>query len=103
MKATSYQTLTAKFHDLLKESQAVQSEYKRSVKEKMTRQIRLIDGDVTDKKINEICNDPEVRIAVQNIGKINLPVFTGNDEVYGSDNVWLGTHSTKECCFRHSR
>jgi syntaxin 1B/2/3 len=59
IKATSYQALSAKFQDVLKESQAVQSEFKSSAKGKMERQVKMIDETLTDEQVEEICNDPE--------------------------------------------
>jgi len=59
IKATSYQALTAKFQDILKESQAIQSEFKNAVKGKIARQAKMVDNTLTDQQVEEICNDPE--------------------------------------------
>jgi len=62
MKATSYQALTAKFQEVLKDSQAIQSEFKSAVKGKIARQAKMVDDTLTAQQIEEICNDPEVKI-----------------------------------------
>jgi len=59
MKATSYQALTAKFQEVLKESQTIQSEFKSAVKGKIARQAKMVDETLTDQQVEEICNDPE--------------------------------------------
>lgn len=60
MKATSYQALTAKFQEVLKESQTIQSEFKGAVKSKIARQAKMVDESLTDEQVEELCNDPEV-------------------------------------------
>ncbi len=69
MKATSYQALTAKFQEILKESQAIQSEFKSAVKGKIARQAKMVDNTLTDQQVEEICNDPEVIIYTQSTTK----------------------------------
>ena len=60
MKATSYQALSAKFQEILKESQSVQADFKGAVKQKIARQAKLIQEDLSDEQVEDICNDPEV-------------------------------------------
>ena len=60
MKTTSYQALSNKFSDVLKESQNIQVSFKAAVREKITRQAKIIDDKLTEDQIEEICNDPEV-------------------------------------------
>eukprot|EP01016_Furgasonia_blochmanni_P040815 TRINITY_DN5232_c0_g2_i4.p1 TRINITY_DN5232_c0_g2~~TRINITY_DN5232_c0_g2_i4.p1 ORF type:complete len:294 (-),score=54.41 TRINITY_DN5232_c0_g2_i4:166-1047(-) len=59
MKITSQSALSNKFGDILKESQEIQTDMKNSVKEKVTRQVRLIDDTLTPAQIDEISQDPE--------------------------------------------
>jgi len=59
IKTTSYQALSAKFQDVLKESQAVQGEFKSAAKGKMERQVRMMDETLSNEQVDEICNDPE--------------------------------------------
>lgn len=61
--AASYQALTTKFQEVLKESQAIQGEFKNSVKGKIARQVKMVDETLTDEQVEELCADPEVDTA----------------------------------------
>jgi len=59
IKDISCRSLKAKFVDILKESQTSQLEYKTAVKQKLERQVKIIDPSLTNAQVEEICNDPE--------------------------------------------
>jgi len=59
MKIISHQSLSNKFSDMLKESQAVQLEYKSAVKEKLARQAKIYDNTLSPDELEDIVNDPE--------------------------------------------
>eukprot|EP01017_Pseudomicrothorax_dubius_P013049 TRINITY_DN15615_c0_g1_i2.p1 TRINITY_DN15615_c0_g1~~TRINITY_DN15615_c0_g1_i2.p1 ORF type:complete len:314 (+),score=82.63 TRINITY_DN15615_c0_g1_i2:80-1021(+) len=59
MKINTHTALMTKFRELLKETQTVQIDTKSSIKQKIVRQARLIDENLTDRQIEEICQDPE--------------------------------------------
>ncbi len=46
--------------DILQEGQLIQEKYKNVIKEKMERQIQLIDKSVSKEDAEKICNDPQV-------------------------------------------
>jgi len=62
MKIVSHQSLSNKFSAILKESQAVQLEYKSAVKDKLARQAKIYDNSLSNEQLEEIVNDPEVFI-----------------------------------------
>ncbi len=71
VKIVNYQALSNKFSQIIKESQAVQIDFKQAVKNKIARQARIYDGKLTDQEIEEITNDPEVvqeNVAISDIG-----------------------------------
>jgi len=47
--------------EILKESQNIQVGYKTAVRQKMNRQVKIIDPSLSEAQVEEICNDPEVR------------------------------------------
>ena len=57
---TTYQALSNKFSDILKDSQNVQVEFKAAVKSKMARQAKILDENLTDEQVNDVLNDPDV-------------------------------------------
>jgi len=59
MKIVSHQSLSNKFSAILKESQAVQLEYKSAVKDKLARQAKIYDNSLSPEQLEEIVNDPE--------------------------------------------
>jgi syntaxin 1B/2/3 len=59
MKIVSHQSLSNKFSAILKESQAVQLEYKSAVKDKLARQAKIYDNSLSNEQLEEIVNDPE--------------------------------------------
>lgn len=59
MKIVSHQSLSNKFSAILKESQAVQLEYKSAVKDKLARQAKIYDNSLSQEQLEEIVNDPE--------------------------------------------
>lgn len=60
IKDITFRALKGKFVDLLKDTQTTQIDYKTTAKNKITRQVRAIDRNLTDEQIEEICNDPNV-------------------------------------------
>jgi len=61
IKDITFRALKSKFLEVLKDSQTTQVEYKTAVKQKMNRQVKIIDPSISDAQVEEICNDPEVR------------------------------------------
>jgi len=59
MKIVSHQSLSNKFSDVIKETQAVQLEFKSAVKEKLARQAKIYDNKLTPEEVEEIINSPE--------------------------------------------
>mmetsp|Transcript_71945 Transcript_71945/g.83600 ORF Transcript_71945/g.83600 Transcript_71945/m.83600 type:complete len:289 (-) Transcript_71945:204-1070(-) len=59
MKSMTYQALTTKFQEVLKETQKCQVEFKTIVKDKVGRQAKIISDDITDEQVNELCENPE--------------------------------------------
>ncbi len=60
MKTNIYNALNNKTKDVLKESQNVQLDFKAGLKDKVSRQARYIDNNLSDDQVEEIVNDPEV-------------------------------------------
>jgi len=48
-----------KFQEVLKESQEAQEAYKECAKDKIVRQVKVVDADITEDQIEDICKDPE--------------------------------------------
>ncbi len=71
MKIVSHQSLSNKFSAILKESQAVQLEYKSAVKDKLARQAKIYDNSLSNEQLEEIVNDPEVFI-IKIFGDLSL-------------------------------
>jgi len=65
MKIVSHQSLSNKFSAILKESQAVQLEYKSAVKDKLARQAKIYDNTLSNEQLEEIVNDPEVNFSYE--------------------------------------
>jgi len=59
IKDITFRALKAKFAEILKETQTTQIDYKTAVKSKISRQARIIDPNLTNEQIEEVCNDPE--------------------------------------------
>jgi len=59
IKDISCRSLKAKFVDILRESQTNQVEYKTAVKQKLERQVKIMDPSLNAAQVEEICNDPE--------------------------------------------
>lgn len=59
IRIVNYQALSNKFSQIIKESQAVQLEFKQSVKNKISRQVKFYDSSLSDQQVEEITNDPE--------------------------------------------
>ena len=76
----TYQALTTKFQDVLKETQKNQVEFKTTVKDKIGRQARIISSDVTDEQVEQLCEDPEVIIYYFNNFLNNKNAFNENRE-----------------------
>eukprot|EP01071_Lankesteria_metandrocarpae_P001362 Lankesteria_metandrocarpae@DN1495_c0_g1_i1.p1 len=55
-----HQALTRKFRDTLLEYQTVQTEYKKEVKEKVTRQVKIVCPEVTEAEMEQIVESGEV-------------------------------------------
>ena len=61
MKSSLLQALSNKFKEVLAEFQNVQLEFKTCLKEKISRQTKIVDNTLTDEQISEFCNDPQVK------------------------------------------
>lgn len=59
IKKTLHRTLTSKFRDVLRASQAVQTEFKNAVNARLKKQIRLTKKDATEEEIEALARDPE--------------------------------------------
>lgn len=59
MKENNYTSLSNKFRDILQQAQNVQMEIKKGVRDKIAHQAHLVDPNMSQEKINELCNDPE--------------------------------------------
>jgi len=57
-KISTYQALSSKFSDILKDSQNIQVEFKSAVKSKIARQAKILDENLTDEQVKDIVNDP---------------------------------------------
>ena len=62
VKRTVHKTYTHKFHDLVRMSQTLQSEYKNTLNSKVKGQIRVFHPNVTEDELNEMRNDPEAAL-----------------------------------------
>ena len=60
MKKTLFQAISNKVKEVLTEYQNVQLDFKNSLKQKISRQTKIVDENLTDDQIFEICNDPQV-------------------------------------------
>jgi len=58
IKITSYQAFSNKFAEILKEFQNVQIEYKNAMKNKIARQAKIMDANLTNEQVLSIVNDP---------------------------------------------
>lgn len=47
--------------DIISQTQSAQSDFKANIKEKIGRQIDLLDDSMNREEKNRLCNDPEVR------------------------------------------
>lgn len=64
MKANIYNALNNKTKEVLKDSQNVQLDFKAGLKDKVSRQARYIDNTLNDDQVDEIVNDPEVKLHI---------------------------------------
>jgi len=55
----SLRALRGKFAEVLKETQTAQIDYKAAVKQKMGRQVKIMDPSLTPDQVEDICNDPD--------------------------------------------
>eukprot|EP01016_Furgasonia_blochmanni_P040813 TRINITY_DN5232_c0_g2_i2.p1 TRINITY_DN5232_c0_g2~~TRINITY_DN5232_c0_g2_i2.p1 ORF type:complete len:225 (-),score=27.88 TRINITY_DN5232_c0_g2_i2:419-1093(-) len=101
MKITSQSALSNKFGDILKESQEIQTDMKNSVKEKVTRQVRLIDDTLTPAQIDEISQDPEVICIELNVRAQQMKIGCSTSD--SSKDVQRCTYAGAKCSLRHSR
>lgn len=59
MKINAHAALGNKFAEVLRDTQTIEVEVQQAVRDKISRQARLIDDTLTDKQINDICQDPD--------------------------------------------
>ena len=60
MKKNFYISLSKEVSDVLKEQQENQLDYKNTVKDKVTRQVRLVDKDITEEEMEEFVANPQL-------------------------------------------
>lgn len=60
MKKNFYISLSKEFSDVLKEQQENELDYKNTVKDKVTRQVRLVDKDITEEEMEEFVANPQL-------------------------------------------
>ena len=58
-KQMMHKTMTAKFRDVLRTSQSIQTEFKNAVENRMKKQIRLAKKDATEEEVAALARDPE--------------------------------------------
>ncbi len=76
IKMVAYQAFSTKFTEIVREFQNVQVDYKNAVKNKITRQAKIIDPSLTDEQLYNIVNDSEglQRLFSQSMGKTHVKV-----------------------------
>jgi t-SNARE complex subunit (syntaxin) len=60
MKKNFYISLSKEVSDVLKEQQENELDYKNTVKDKVTRQVRLVDKDITEEEMEEFVANPQL-------------------------------------------
>lgn len=60
MKQNIARALSNKISEVLREYQNEQIEYKASLKEKISRQAKLVDPNISKDKMDDLMNDPQV-------------------------------------------
>ena len=60
MKKNFYISLSKEVSDVLKAQQQNEIEYKNTVKDKVTRQVRLVDKDITEQQMEEYVANPQL-------------------------------------------
>ena len=58
VKRTVHRTFTHKFRDVLRVSQAIQTEFKNAVQNRIKKQLKVIKQDATEEEINELAANP---------------------------------------------
>ena len=64
IKKTVHRTFTQKFRDVLRASQAIQTEFKNAVQSRIKKQLKLIKTDLNEEELNELAADPEQAAAL---------------------------------------
>ena len=59
IKQLMHKTVTQRFRDVLRTSQSIQTEFKNAVQNRVKKQIRLADKNLTEEEVNDIARDPE--------------------------------------------
>lgn len=57
----SLRSIQKELMDIISQTQSAQSDFKANIKEKIGRQIDLLDDSMNREEKNRLCNDPEVR------------------------------------------
>ncbi len=60
MKKNFYHSLSKEVTDVLQKQQSYEDEYKTTVKDKVVRQVKLIDRDIDDEKAQEYVDNPDL-------------------------------------------
>ena len=61
MKITHIRSIQSELMEVMKISQKAQTEFKSNVKDKIGRQIDILDDQIGKDEKNRLCNDPEVK------------------------------------------
>lgn len=61
MKILNYQAVNKEFSKILTQAQWVQVEFKKIVSKKISRQIKIIEPDIPDNEVEELCTNTQVR------------------------------------------
>jgi t-SNARE complex subunit (syntaxin) len=59
VKQNVYRTLGAKFREILRSSQNIQTDFKNSVQGRIKRQLKIAKKDLTDEELDDIARDPD--------------------------------------------
>ena len=57
-KQTHYRSVAAVFRDVLKQSQQIQTDFKKTVQNKIKRQLKIANNELDDVALDELARDP---------------------------------------------
>lgn len=89
--------LTGRFKELLIESQEAQNEIRGKMKDKIVRQVKILDVSMTQQEAEGIAEDPNVYIHPACIKR----AFLGLSRTSNEKNSWPATHETSTYCRRY--